>query len=244
LADALKEAGVIHGYYRPDVVPDVADFAKMIWDEFRRQGLVSEPSPDGSIRAHPELWAAYHSFLHQAVRPAGLRLGLDLQPATDMPGYTRTLGRILDIPGHPSAGHVVQFDLESVCFDLSGVPLDEILAFREDHGREYRRYSANVRRFAHELAAIPGAERADAFTRRREELADAAADLRRLSRTWFRRPLASVAVGGTGAAWYGTHGVWEGAIFALLAGLVGAAGKPKFESSFSYLFAVRDTLAR
>jgi hypothetical protein len=220
----------------------IADSAKMLWRDLRRRGLISEPLPDHSIYANRDFWAVYQALLTHVVRPAGVPLGLDLQPVTDDVRLARSLGAILGIQRRPSAGRVVQFDFDTVGLDLTDVPLKDVLEFKTAHGAQFRRYSADVRLFTYELAQLAADQREVAFAERQDELADAAADLRRLSRRWWRRPLASIALGSVGATWYGVHGVWDDAVMSLLAGLIGAGGRPSFDNVFCYVFTARDRL--
>ncbi|MEV6305387.1 hypothetical protein AB0M02_38655 [Actinoplanes sp. NPDC051861] len=220
----------------------VAEAAEMLWEELRRRGLVSELSADNSLRANPLFWMVYQALLAHLVRASGRRFGLDLHPVTDDGTLLRRTTAILTMPGQPSTGHVVQFDLDNIALDLTDAPLDEVLAFRDEHGEAFRRYRADLRLFTLELAGMDEHERAAAFVRRREELADAAEDLRRLGHRRWRRPAASIALGCAGAAWYGNKGVWDDSIITFLAGMIGASGPPAFDSAFSYLFAARDSL--
>jgi hypothetical protein len=108
----------------------------------------------------------------------------------------------------PATGHVVTFDLEQVTIDLSPVPLDEVLDFRSQHGTKYRAYARNLRQFVRDFAALDQDGRDQAFSDRRESLADTADQLRRLARTSWRRPLASFGLGIVGSptisGWHGT----------------------------------------
>jgi hypothetical protein len=75
------------------------------------------------------------------------------------------------------------------------VPLDDVLEFRAAHGREHRAYMRSLRRFVAELAHLDEPARDQALMDRREELADAADALRRLARTYWRKPLAGFGLG-------------------------------------------------
>jgi hypothetical protein len=89
----------------------------------------------------------------------------------------------------PTRGRVVDFDLQTVSVDLDPVPLGEVLAFRAEHRAEHRRYMSNLRSFSRELSNIGNeVDRERAFADRREELREAAEDLRRRSWKSFRQP--------------------------------------------------------
>jgi hypothetical protein len=211
----------------------------MVWEEMRRRGYVSRIRRDKSIYLETGAWAAILAYLAQALRPAGRSLGLDLMPATDNPqllsGFRTLLQQARWDPAI-SMADVVTFDLEQVALDLSGVPIVDLLEFRQQHGGEYQRYASNVRTFAHEVATTPTADRVALLQDRRNELAAEADRLVHVTRTWWRRPIASVSVGLAGAVLAGVHGDWGTGTLSLLAGLVGAGGRPDDMSMYSYLF--------
>jgi hypothetical protein len=144
---------------------------------------------------HPTFWAVYEVFLAHSLYDAGLRAGLSLRPATDHGPLINTQNAILDIPGYPSSGHVVEFDLQQVTLDLSHFELSELLQFREEHGAEYRRYARDLREFAMLVSQAKSKERRRLMQDRHDALADAADDLRRTSRDWWRRAAASIGIG-------------------------------------------------
>jgi hypothetical protein len=224
--------------------PEVRKSARAIWRELVRRG-VAATEPDGSFpwKLHPYIWGALEALLAYVLQPAGLNIGLDLQPATDDPGLMRDTMRLLDESLTPSRAHVISSDLEQVGLDLSRVPLNDVLEFRDRHGRQYREYMNRLRLFMIEIGSMDILERQDALTTRSDELVDAAEDLRRISRTWWRRPVATMGVGIAGAVWTASHGDTASAILSLLGGAVGAAGfPPRLQGSYSYLFEARRSL--
>jgi hypothetical protein len=112
----------------------------------------------------------------------------------------------LNLAALPTAGHVVTADLEQVTLDLGPAPLDEILDFRQQHGPQHRAYARDLRQFVRDAAALSQADQHQAFLDRREALADAADELRRLARTSWRRPLATFGLGIAGSAVALTYG--------------------------------------
>ena len=215
------------------------DASQMVWEEMRRRGYASRIMRDNSVYLDPGAWAAILAFLAQALRPAGRSLGLDLLPATDNPkllsGFRIVFDRARWDPTI-SMADVVALDLEKVALDLSGVPIVDLLEFRQQHGGEYQRYASNVRTFAQEVALTPEVGRAALLQDRRNELAAEADRLVHVARTWWRQPMASVSVGLAGAVLAGTHGDWGAATVSLLAGIVGAGARPDRTSVYSYLF--------
>ena len=100
----------------------------------------------------------------------------------------------------PSAGHVVATDFATVGVDLSHVPLDEVLSFREEQGASYRAYARSVRKFMRDISLLEVAARAEAQEDRVEEIKDLASSLERRARDCWKRP-ASFALSIAGAAW-------------------------------------------
>lgn len=211
----------------------------MVWEEMRRRGYASRIGRDRSVYLDTHAWAAVLAFLAQALRPAGRSLGLDLLPVTDNPsllhGFRALLERVRRDPAI-SMADVVAFDLEQVALDLSGVPIADLLEFRQQHGDEYQRYASNARVFAQEVASTPEIDRGTLLRDRRNELAAEADRLVHLARTWWRQPVASVSVGLAGAVLAGAHGDLGAATLSLLTGIVGAAGRPDRTTVYSYLF--------
>jgi hypothetical protein len=213
--------------------------SEMVWEEMKRRGYVSRIRRDSSIYLSSHAWAAILAFLAQALRPAGRSLGLDLLPATDNPSLVSGFRDLLDHARRDPAismADVVAFDLEQVALDLSGVPITDLLEFRQQHGGEYQRYVSNARTFAQQVASTPKTDRAAVLRDRRNELAAEADQLVHIARTWWRQPVASVSVGLAGAVLAGAHGDWSAAALSLLSGIVGSAGRPDTTSAYSYLF--------
>lgn len=163
---------------------------------------LARPSSDGvSVPMHPVVRTTILVLLAQQARSTGMRHGLDLHPVA---GYGRPLGdliSVLSMERSPSAGHVVELDLEAVSIDLSIVPLDDLLQFRADHGREFREYARNLQRFVSELALLGEDDRRSRIIDRQEELADAASDLRRATKKRWYKPFGKASLGLAGAAW-------------------------------------------
>lgn len=121
-------------------------------------------------------------------------------------------------------GPVAESDYSVLGADLSTVPLDEILAFRREHGEHYRAYARGLRSFLRETAILPEQERAQALADRREAIRQEAADLRRRSRGAFGRSTAFAAITVIASSWTAVH---DGdAVGAALTVLAAAAGLP------------------
>lgn len=100
------------------------------------------------------------------------------------------------MPGLASGGEVVALDTEAVGLDLRDASLESVLEFRGLHGEDCRQYIRNVREFVRNLSLLEPEEREASLVDRQEELGDMAAGLRRTGRSYWRRPMARVAIGG------------------------------------------------
>jgi hypothetical protein len=163
--------------------PDVTD---AILKELNSQGLARKSEDGVSIPMHPVVRNLILVLLAQILRSKGESIGLDLSPTTDWPQLVESLTEILSLPIMPSCGRTINFDLETVAPDLTKVPLDEVLDFRQQNLRKYREYTRAVRRFVRELSLMPAKERVRAFSDR--QLQEIAADLKTVSRKAWRKP--------------------------------------------------------
>jgi len=222
--------------------------ASMVIGELQARGL-AHPSQDRvSVPLHPVVRSTVLILLSQLARTAGLRQGLSLHPTASQSGVVRSLMKTLEHEPMPSAGHVVALDLQTICVDLTTVPLDEILDFRAEHGQSYRAYARDLRQLLFELGPLPGSEREQLLLDREESFADQAADLRRAARRAWKMPFVSFALGAAGATWeIAGQDDPISAVLALGAGIAGAAGalatSTASASAYSYLFEAQRTFA-
>jgi hypothetical protein len=218
----------------------------MIIDELVRRDL-ARPSEDGvSVPMHPVVRTTILVLLAQLARDAGRRAGISLHPATTSSRAIRDLLTVLSLPASPSAGHLVTLDLETVGVDLSAVPLEDILDFREHHGQAYRSYARNVRQQVSELGLLEPEDREIALRDRRDELREMAEELRSTAQHRWRNPAGLFALSAAGAGWMAEHGHDPiGAVLALVAaGLALAGAVPRQQvTAYSYVFASRRELS-
>ncbi len=214
--------------------------ANSILKQLKARGLARDTEDGVSIPTHPVVRSLILVMLAQILRRYGESLGLALSPATDRPQLVDALTEVLSLPAAPSAGRVVAFDLEVVGVDLSSVPMDEILSFREDYHDQHRRYAHSVRKFVRDLSMLPEEERGREFEERQQELDEIAHELKRLARRAWRRP-GWFALTGAGAAWTATTGDPIGAILGAGAAVLGATSREKAETgAYSYIFAAKN----
>ncbi len=144
----------------------------------------------------------------------------------------------------PSAAHIVAFDLEPVTIDLETVPLDEVLAYREEHQAAHQAYMRDVRRFANDLSGIPNEDdREKQILVRREELSSASRELQRNARLAFGKNFAAWSLGLGGSWWSLAHGDPIGLALAALPVAAAAMPDKQTVSAYSYLFQVQHQLA-
>ena len=145
----------------------------------------------------------------------------------------------------PSQNKVIALDLEPVSLMLDTVPLDEILQYRSEHQDAHRTYMRNLHLFMIELASIDDPEEREALLlERRQEIADAAHDIRRSALREFRKNSSSFSLGIAGGAWALASGDPIGAALAAfgLKDLVG--GQSSTVTAYSYLFDMQQTLGQ
>jgi hypothetical protein len=221
-----------------------SSLADLVLEALQERGLARASEDGVSIPMHPLVRATVLVLLAQILREPGRRRGLALQPVTDRQDVLDGLLSTLRLPQLPSAGRVIALDREQVSLNLASVPLDEVLEFRATHGPQHRAYMRHLREFLVELAGLDELDRARAFVDRREELADAADDLRRRARRYWRKPLAGFGLGVAGAAWSAHQGDYPASLIQLGAGLLSLQGMPDTGSAYSYLFTAQRRLSR
>lgn len=214
------------------------ELASRLFEELREKGLARVSEDGVSIPMHPLVRILILIMLAQILRPSGRELGLELSPVTDRLAIVNALSEVLDLPGSSSAGRVVQFDLQTVGVDLSAVPLDEVLDFRNQHCEKFKAYARNLRSFARQVSLLPKEDQDAAFMDRQAELDDYASDLKRRSRLAWKKP-ATIAVGLAGAAWAATGDPIAG-LFAAAGAIVPGIGGAAEHGAYSYLFAPRN----
>ena len=218
--------------------------AKAIVQELRSRGLARDSEDGVSIPIHKTVRALILVLLVQILRSKGESMGLTLSPTTDQWRLVGALNELVSTPvsSTPSIGDIVTFDMSMVGVDLAGVPIDEVLDFRNQNYSQHRKYSLSVRSFARELSRMPLEERQTVFEQRQEDLDDAASAIRSANRKAWGRPI-SFAITLAGAAWTLQSGEPTGAAIATTGGvaslLFSRADKSQEGDVYSYLFSAR-----
>lgn len=215
-----------------------AELAGFLVDELQSRGL-ARPSEDGvSIPLHPDVRTTILVILAQLSRLNGKKHGMTVHPATNERQAIMDLVKTLSRESMPSRDKVIKLDLEPVTFDLTSIPLDDVLEFRKEYQHAHRAYMRNLRGFMAELAEIDSLEeREKVLLERRQEIADAAHGLQRSTRRTLGKNLTSWSLGIAGAAWSAATGDPIGLALTaagVISGLV--PGHPKKVSAYSYLF--------
>jgi hypothetical protein len=143
----------------------------------------------------------------------------------------------------PTKGEVVSLDLEVVSVDLSEIPIDEILQFRDENRSAHRKYMQDLRKFAADLSSLEPVERQRALRDRHAELQEEAEALRTLSFKAWKSPAkaGALALGLTGTA-LSLAGApivaiaVGAAIASALGSLLGMAPDAQEASAYTYLF--------
>lgn len=225
------------------------ELAESLISELQAKGL-ARPSEDGvSIPLHPAVRTTILVILAQLSRSAGNKRNLSLHPATYNVTALQDLIDTLSGERMPSRESVIAFDLEPVSFSMDSVPLDELLQFRTEYQVAHRAYMRDLRGFLAELADIElPEEREVLLLQRRQEIADAAHDLQRSTRSVLGRNLPSWSFGLAGGVWSATTGDPFGlalAALGLVSGIMGSKGADSEKvTAYSYLFQVGHTFGR
>jgi hypothetical protein len=258
LADALVpilESGALDQLSKDGIAFDELSYSRLgsygdlevardLLNRLKTKGLARDSEDGLSIPMHPMARALVLVLLSQILKSSGSKFGLDLWPATDRPELVQGLVELLSLPSLPSKGQVVSFDLETVGVDLTRVPMDEVLGFRKDYGKEYGSYARALRKYLGELSQLSEPQRKEALADRRAEITQMAHDLQDRSAKAWRSP-ASLAFGLAGAIWTLKTGDLVGAILAAASVGLGASSSSAREvGAYSYLFRVREQHGR
>ena len=110
------------------------ELARDLLTRLKHLGLATDSKDGVSIPMHSFVQEVFLALLSQILRPQGRARGLDLWPATDQ---ARLVNALSELVQHVTPLHVdvVASDLEAVGVDLTNVPLDEVLIYRDEQRR-------------------------------------------------------------------------------------------------------------
>ena len=118
-------------------------------------------------------------FFPQLVQFAARGRGLQIESVTSDQSYASVI-ESLAIPMEP--GRSTLWDFEAVTPDLSAVETSDLLAFRATHGHLFRRHLHLLRRHMREIEISPYRTGWEDWAQRRDEIAESAYLLRKVSR--------------------------------------------------------------
>lgn len=215
------------------------DLASFLIDELQAKGL-ARPSEDGvSIPLHPIVRTTILVILGQLSRIAGKKHGMNIHPTTNEFSAVNDLINTLSMKSMPSRHNVIRLDLEPVTFDLTSIPLDDVLQFRAEHQAAHHAYMRDLRGFMVELAEIDDPnEREAVLLERRQEIADTAHDIQRATRLGLGKNLASWSLGIAGGVWSFSTGDPIGLALTAIGFIPGLISSQSNKvGAYSYIFA-------
>lgn len=222
------------GYYGQE------ELAHLVFEGLQAKGLAHRSADGKSIPIHREVRALILVLLAQILKNKGPEHGCDLSPVTDNPRYVGALAELFSHPALPTAGHVVAFDLKEIGVDLGAVPIDEVLSFRKENLKDYRKYLLNVRKFVRELSEMPEGERTLAFEDRKATLDEMAEALGKVAQKAWKKPVAfALGLTGTGiGVAVAAPAAAVGGVARMVGTVFGGLGQEKQPDlvAFSYLF--------
>ena len=220
--------------------------ATFLVEELQNKGL-AKPSEDGvSIPLHPIVRTTILVILGQLSRSLGDKRGMTIHPTTNYQPAISDFIQTFSMDAMPSRQNVVRLDLEPVTFDLSSIPLDDVLQFRAEHQDSYRTYMRDLRRFMIELSDIEDRSvRAELLLERRQEIADAAHDIQRTTRRALQKNLTAWSLGIAGGVWSFSTGDPIGLVLSALGFIPGfVPSGPNKVGAYSYIFDIGKTFPK
>ena len=209
--------------------------AEIIYQGLHTRGAGAQGHP-GTGSWHPTVRSLLLVLMAQVLRPAGRKQGLYLCPATDRPELHSALTEVIRLPSMASASDVISLDLQSVGVDLTDVPIDDVLRYREVHRDEYRQFTRDLRGFVHQTVDSPPEDRQASLLERQLRMTESATRILGVAEREWNQP-ASFALGLTGAAWSLRPSDIIGGLLALGSDVAEPPGEtPTRAGAFSYLF--------
>ena len=216
------------------------ELADVIFNQLKDRGLARDSEDGVTVPMHRTVRTLILVLLSQILRGKGKEMGVTLSPVTDQWDLVFALKDVISAPATPTGvGDIVSFDLGVVGVDLSSVPIDEILDFRQQNYSAHRDYRLSVLKFSHELSNLETGDREAAFERRQEELDAKAQALRKANWQAWKKP-ATFALSAASAALAVKSGSPTSAAIAILLAMVGLIPDGSKEASvYSYLMSAQ-----
>ena len=173
----------------------------------KARGLMRSIKNSNLVQLDPRVRLLVLTVFAQAFRSQLLDRGVIVHPLTDssrlannMEIYLDGAQRLWSYDDFMSPSQL-STDLLDVGADLSNVPLDDVLSFRQENRAHYISYATSLRQFLVTQATLSPAERRKAREERRREIQEQAAELRKISRSAFGIRSAALLFSLVGAAW-------------------------------------------
>jgi hypothetical protein len=179
------------GYYASE------EIFQQLYGQFLERGLAGESVDGGfSFPVSATLRSLILVLWAQLLRAPGKQLGFDFHPVTNNPRVQRGLRSFLSLPMSPSSGHVVSLDLQTVGVNLTTVAIDDVLAFKEDHGKQYRAYRRNVHDLLRQIRQSQDEEESRQILEDRiEQLKDMATEINSAASETMKKGIKDFAIG-------------------------------------------------
>jgi hypothetical protein len=194
------------------------------------RGLAGSVGKDGLFRLNSDIQMFVLAVCAQTMCMIDRQAGRDASPFRPYGDRTSRLG-------HRYSRYLMQ-DIETVGTDLSALPLDEVLSLRQQHGESYRAYMRNLRKFSELPSYSSDVEEARAVRARREEIHDAASQLRKYTRISDLKTYAGIGIGIVSATWTARTGDYIGEAIGAASSALGLIPTPGPSSAYAYLFEV------
>ena len=216
------------------------ELATVIFKQLKQRGLARDSEDGVSVPMHRTVRTLILVLLSQILRGKGEEMGVTLSPVTDRRNLIFALKDVISAPTEPPGiGDIVSFDLGVVGVDLSSVPIDEILDFRQQYCSAHRDYRLSILKFGHELSNLEMEDREAAFERRQEELDAKAQALCKTNWKAWKKP-ATFTLSAATAVLAAESGNPTSAAIASLLAMVGVIPEGSKEGSvYSYLMSAQ-----
>ncbi len=214
------------------------DVADELVERLTAAALVG-PSRDGvSLPMHPVVRSTFLVLLGQLARGVGARSGEVLHPTTAYRQGVDDLARFLLVDQVPAVAPMIETDLIHVGVNTAALPLDDVVALRDEHRAAHASYMRSLRGFVDELSHVQDTNtREQLILERREAIDDEARRIQKQLRLQTRQ-VASVGIGIAGAAWSAKTGDPVGLAATAASLLLGLGDSDSSAGAYTYLFQV------
>ncbi len=178
LEAAFRRDGIVFDNIAYAGIRVVRDDARDVWDLLQGHNL-ARLTTEGIIAMSPRLSSVLRATALPHFIEGGARAGFLLHPVTDQLSAFRNLhSQLAHIGIPPSVAQICLADLDVFAPDLSDVPLERVLAFREEHRAQLDAYMVSVRSLAAALTSGSESEHSLILQERAHEVVISAGRIR------------------------------------------------------------------